>query len=301
MTLEISNLTKIYGTQRAVDNISFSTEGGQILGFLGPNGAGKSTTMKMITSYIKQDEGNIKVMGMDTIDKSLQTRKQIGYLPEHNPLYLDMYVKEYLNFVCDIHKLKNKKQTVNDIIEKVGLNKEQHKIIGTLSKGYRQRVGLAQAIIHDPEILILDEPTSGLDMNQLQDIRKLIKELGKEKTVIFSTHIMQEVQALCDRVIIINNGKLVADDPIERLADKVRGEGVIFLELDAQERLDIPFESIQGVSKVVRNNGKYTIYHDRGMDPRRAIFQLCVDNNQAILGMQKQEINVEDVFQKLTV
>jgi len=214
MSLSLKSLTKEYGAQKAVDELSFDVSGGTIMGFLGPNGAGKSTTMKMVSCYISPTSGTAEVCGYDIHKNPLQVRKHIGYLPEHNPLYLDMYVREYLQFVAGIHKLDNKKKRAAEMIEMTGLGKEQHKLIGALSKGYRQRVGLAQAMIHNPDVLILDEPTSGLDMNQLVDIRNLIKTLGQEKTVILSTHIMQEVQAMCDRVIIINNGKKVADDPI---------------------------------------------------------------------------------------
>ncbi len=300
MTIELNDLTKIFGTQRAVDSISFSMDKGQILGFLGPNGAGKSTTMKMITSYLAPDEGSIKVMGMDTTTHSIETRRHIGYLPEHNPLYYDMYVKEYLYFVCDIHQIKDKTSRTAKIIEKVGLGKEQHKIIGTLSKGYKQRVGLAQALIHDPEILILDEPTSGLDMNQLQDIRKLIKELGKEKTVIFSTHIMQEVQVLCDRVIIINDGKLVADDPIELLSSKIQGEGQITLQLANIQGKNLNFEDLEGIHRYEISGNLVTLFHTTTIDPRESIFRKCVALDTPILSMKNVDASVEDVFQKLT-
>ncbi len=298
MTIEIDNLSKVFGEQRAVDSISFNVDKGQILGFLGPNGAGKSTTMKMITSYLTPTEGNIRVLGKDTQKETLETRKHIGYLPEHNPLYLDMYVKEYLQFVCEIHKISNKKKRSNELIEMVGLEIEQHKKIGTLSKGYRQRVGLAQALIHDPEILILDEPTSGLDMNQLQDIRRLIRNLGKEKTVIFSTHIMQEVNALCDRVVIINQGKLVIDESIDLLASKVQGQTEILLEVD--QKSPINFTEISGVSQAELKNGIYHIYYPNNQELRKEIFQLCVSKNAPILSMQQVNIDVENVFQKLT-
>ena len=301
MTLEISNLTKIFGTQRAVDSISFTAQRGEILGFLGPNGAGKSTTMKMITSYLKQEEGSIKVLGMDTVKESLSTRSHIGYLPEHNPLYLEMYVKEYLGFVCEVHGIKNKKQRISELIDMVGLGKEAHKHIGSLSKGYRQRVGLAQALCHDPDILILDEPTSGLDMNQLQDIRQLIKGLGKEKTVIFSTHIMQEVQALCDRVIIINNGKLVADDPIDKLADKITGRQQIILEIDPLVTSALNFGQVEGIENVSQEGHQYTLSYQKGVDPRVDIFRYCAQKDAPIIAMKKLDVNMEDVFQQLTL
>jgi ABC-2 type transport system ATP-binding protein len=257
--------------------------------------------MKMITSYLHPDEGTIKILGQDCVENSLETRKHIGYLPEHNPLYLEMYVREYLQFVAEIHKIDHKKTRINELIDIVGLQKEQHKKIGELSKGYRQRVGLAQALIHDPEILILDEPTSGLDMNQLKDIRKLIRNLGKEKTVILSTHIMQEVQALCDRVIIINNGRIVADDPIELLTGNISGDAQLELEILNETKVSPDFKSIQGVNQIHFKNGVYTISHDANVDIRPDVFYLCSKNNTPILSMHSIEANVEDVFQQLTL
>jgi ABC-2 type transport system ATP-binding protein len=220
MTIEIKNLTKIYGEQKALDNVSLSINEGEIVGLLGPNGAGKSTMMKILTCFIPPTEGEVKVCGYDIFDDPMKVREQIGYLPEQNPLYLEMYVREFLTFVAGIHKIDKKeiKSRVEQMIEKVGLTKEVNKKIGTLSKGYRQRVGIAQAMIHNPKVLILDEPTTGLDPNQLVEIRQLIKQLGQEKTVLLSTHIMQEVEAVCKRVVIINNGRLVADDDIKHLA-----------------------------------------------------------------------------------
>jgi len=212
MSIKIQNVTKLYGEQRALDNISFEIKTGEIVGFLGPNGAGKSTMMKIITGFIPPSDGEVFVNGLDVVEEPEKVKQIIGYLPEHNPLYLDMYVREYLEFVAGIYKVKDKKQKVKTIIEQTGLGVEQHKKLGALSKGYRQRVGLAHSLIHDPEVLILDEPTSGLDPNQIVEIRNLISEVGKSKTVMLSTHIMQEVEAICDRVIIINKGKIVADD-----------------------------------------------------------------------------------------
>jgi ABC-2 type transport system ATP-binding protein len=217
MSIKVSGLTKVYGTQVAVDHISFELKKGEIVGFLGPNGAGKSTTMKMITGYLPFTDGKASVAGFDIESQSMEVRKRVGYLPEANPLYYDMYVREYLEFTAGIHQLKNAKQHIETIITHTGLSKEAHKKIGALSKGYKQRVGLAQAMLHNPDVLILDEPTSGLDPNQIVEIRELIKTIGKEKTVLLSTHIMQEVEAMCSRVIIINNGKIVADDTIENL------------------------------------------------------------------------------------
>lgn len=220
MSIEVEQITKVYGNQRAIDSISFSARSGRVLGFLGPNGAGKSTTMKILSCFIPQTSGKASICGFDVTDNPMEVRRHIGYLPEHNPLYLDMYVRESLNFIADIHKVPNKTKRISEVIELVGLGLEQHKKIGALSKGFRQRVGLAQAILHDPEVLIMDEPTSGLDPNQLIGIRKLIKELGLTKTVILSTHIMQEVEAVCDDVIIINRGNIVANDQLSALRKK---------------------------------------------------------------------------------
>jgi len=217
MSIQVQNLTKIYGTQKAIDTISFSAEPGKVLGFLGPNGAGKSTTMKILTCFVPQTSGEAKVNGFDTVKEALQVRQQIGYLPESNALYQDLYVKEALAFVASIHQIHQPEKRIAEVLEQTGLGPEQHKKIGQLSKGYKQRVGLAQAILHDPQVLILDEPTSGLDPNQLIGIRQLIKELGQTKTVILSTHIMQEVEAVCDQVIIINKGKIVADNDLANL------------------------------------------------------------------------------------
>jgi ABC-2 type transport system ATP-binding protein len=213
----VEALTKVYGQQKAIDNITFSAEPGKILGFLGPNGAGKSTTMKILSGFVPQTSGSASVAGYDVRQQSIEVRRNLGYLPEHNPLYLDMYVKESLEFVADLHKVHDKRRRVAEVIELTGLGIEQHKKIGALSKGYRQRVGIAQAIIHDPQVLILDEPTSGLDPNQLIEIRSLLKELGKTKTLILSTHIMQEVEAVCQQVVIINKGNIVANDSIAGL------------------------------------------------------------------------------------
>ncbi len=234
MSIEVSNLTKIYGTQKAVDNISFNVNKGEIVGFLGPNGAGKSTTMKMLTGYLQQDGGDAKVCGIDVKTNTIEAKKKIGYLPEANPLYFEMYVKEYLSFIAGVHKISNEQSTISNIIELVGLQVEQNKKVGQLSKGYKQRVGLAAALIHQPEVLILDEPTSGLDPNQIIEIRNVIKEQGKNKTVLFSSHILQEVQAICDRVIIINRGKLVADDLLSNLQKTGKSLEDIFRGLTAK-------------------------------------------------------------------
>lgn len=228
MSIQVSNLTKIYGTQKAVDSISFKINKGEIVGFLGPNGAGKSTTMKILTGYLQPTNGTVKICGIDVVENSIETKRKIGYLPESNPLYYDMYVKEYLSFIAGIHKLNLQSELIKNIIDLVGLNIEQKKKIGQLSKGYKQRVGLAAALIHQPEVLILDEPTTGLDPNQIIEIRNVIKEQSKNKTVLFSSHILQEVQAICDRVIIINHGKIVADDLLSNLQKSGRSLEEIF-------------------------------------------------------------------------
>ena len=300
MSVIVSNLTKTFGDQRAVDDLSFEVKPGEILGFLGPNGAGKSTTMKMITTYLQPTSGTATVCGHDVIKDQMDVRRHIGYLPEHNPLYKDMYIKEYLQFVARIHKVDNAKNRIVELIETTGLQKEQHKLISSISKGYRQRVGLAQALLHDPDVIILDEPTSGLDMNQLIEIRALIKKLGETKTVIFSTHIMQEVQALCDRVIIINEGKLVADDPIDMLQKRLKGEDVIYLELDKKYDASA-LESINGVNSVTRvSPTEYVIGANNVTDIRPNIFHLATQQNWVILEMRREQKNVEYIFQQLT-
>lgn len=301
MSVKVQNLTKIYGSQKALNDISFEAKKGQVLGFLGPNGAGKTTTMKIISCFIPQTKGFAEVCGIDVAEDPMEVRKKIGYLPEHNPLYLEMYVKEYLNFVAKIHKVSAAKQRISDMIEMTGLGREQSKKISALSKGYRQRVGLAQAMLHDPEVLILDEPTSGLDPNQLVEIRSLIKQLGKEKTVIFSTHIMQEVQAICDRVVIINQGNLVADDPIERLQEKARGEvsvSVQFLEKTSAEDL----KKIKGVKAVRKGKHpeSWVLVSDDSNDMRSDIFKFAIDKKLTLIELHKEVSSVEDVFQRLT-
>ncbi len=298
--IEVKNLTKIYGEQRAINHINFTANKGEILGFLGPNGAGKTTTMKILTCFIPPSSGSATVCGFDVTTAPLEVRREVGYLPEHNPLYKDMYVKEYLEFVAGVHKLDKKKQRVAEMIERVGLGIEQGKPIGALSKGYRQRVGLAQAMMHDPSVLILDEPTSGLDPNQLVEIRRLIKDLGKEKTVIFSTHIMQEVQALCDRVMIINKGVIVADDTIDTLQNRMRGESLVtveFLQNIDNQRLT----KISNVKNVkVLGTNRYQLSSDMNKDIRADVFRFAVDNQLTLMEMRKEVYTVEDVFQELT-
>ena len=253
MSIKVEHITKVYGEQKAVNDISFEVQAGEIIGFLGPNGAGKSTTMKILTCFIPQTGGKASVCGFDTEKQSMDVRKNIGYLPEHNPLYPEMYVKEYLEFAARLHNMKSPKKRIEEMIAMTGLTVEQKKKIGQLSKGYRQRVGLAQAMLHDPKVLIMDEPTSGLDPNQLAEIRSLIKNIGKEKTVILSTHIMQEVQAICSRVIIINKGKIVADDTVEGL--KSHQKGMTLVQVEFKERIDKSLLSkINGIHKVSGDN-----------------------------------------------
>ncbi|MCG8326581.1 MAG: gliding motility-associated ABC transporter ATP-binding subunit GldA [Chitinophagales bacterium] len=300
MSVTVEHLTKEYGPQKAVNNISFEAKPGEVLGFLGPNGAGKTTTMKIITCFIPQTEGNVSVCGYNVSSDPMEVRKQIGYLPEHNPLYLDMYVREYLRFIAGLHKISKPNQRIDEMISLTGLEREQHKLIGALSKGYRQRVGLAQALIHDPQVLILDEPTSGLDPNQLADIRRLIKNLGKEKTVIFSTHIMQEVKAICDRVVIINKGKLVADDTIDHLQSDASSESVITVEFQTKVAIQ-KLQKLKGAKKVSSlAANKYQITADVKADLRPDIFDFAVAEGVKLLEMKKEVFEMDEVFQQLT-
>lgn len=300
MSVKVSNITKIYGQQNALDDVSFELKSGEILGFLGPNGAGKSTMMKILTCYIPQTAGKAEVCGFDVTENPIEVRKNIGYLPEHNPLYLDMYVREYLEFVAGLFKLKNIKERVREMIEITGLSPEKHKLIGALSKGYRQRVGIAQALIHNPPVLILDEPTSGLDPNQLVEIRQLIKNIGKEKTVMFSSHIMQEVEAISDRVIIINKGKLVADRKASELKGSVKAQQIITVEFDKpiDEKL---LKKIVGVENViVHNNNLFKLYSSSPKDLRSAVSQFAQQQQLLILTLQKEEQKLENIFRELT-
>ncbi len=300
MSVIVENITKIYGSQKAVDNVSFKAEPGKILGFLGPNGAGKSTTMKIITCFIPASSGKVSVCGFDTETQSMEVRKKIGYLPEHNPLYLDMYIKEYLEFIAGVHKIENVKSRIAEMIKMTGLEREQHKKIGQLSKGYRQRVGLAQAMLHNPEVLILDEPTSGLDPNQLTEIRKLIREIGKQKTVILSTHIMQEVEAICDQVVIINKGKIVANDDTKNLQSHSLGEYVFRVEFNQSIEKN-KLESIKGVkSAQFVNSNVWLLTTNNDEEVRAAIFEFAVKNNLVLLSIQKEEEKLEEVFRRLT-
>ncbi len=300
MSVKVENLTKLYGEQRAVDDVSFELKRGEVLGFLGPNGAGKTTTMKILSCFMPPSSGRAEVCGYDVVEASMEVRRRLGYLPEHNPLYPDMYVREYLTFVAGLHRIPNVKQRVGEMIELTGLERESHKPIGALSKGYRQRVGLAQAMLHDPEVLILDEPTSGLDPNQLVEIRGLIRKLGMEKTVIFSTHIMQEVQAVCDRVLIINKGKLVADDPIVTLQRRIAGD--VMVQAVFREEIDPQgLEEIDGVRRVEETpEGSWRIFTDPDVDIRAEVFQFAVDRSLTLLELHRETHSVEDVFHLLT-
>jgi len=302
MSLQVSNLTKIYGQQKAVNNISFAVQPGEIVGFLGPNGAGKSTTMKISTGYMPPTSGQVLVNGMNVTTQSLQVRKIMGYLPEHNPLYLDMYVHEYLHFVGKVFELSNRalKSRVGEIIALCGLEREQNKKIEQLSKGYRQRVGLAQALIHNPQVLVLDEPTTGLDPNQILEIRKLIKEISTNKTVIFSTHIMQEVQAICNRVIVINQGQLVADAAV---ADLLKSQSQVQLIVE----FDTPIEeqklaALTGVQQlVIISAGVYKLTVAQGTDLRPEVFRFAAENNLSLVGLKQEQLSLEEIFRSLTV
>src|SRR6478609_10554036 len=286
MSLTIRQLTKVYGAQKALNDISFSVQSGEIVGFLGPNGAGKSTTMKIATGYLPTTSGDVKVGGFDVAEQPLQVKRIVGYLPEHNPLYLDMYVHEHLSFVGRVYGLSSTrlKQRVGEMIELCGLTREQNKKVEALSKGYRQRVGLAQALIHDPQVLILDEPTSGLDPNQIVEIRKLIKEISVNKTVVFSTHIMQEVQALCDRVIVINKGEIVADDQLKNLLVGTSSSVVIIVEFEGTISPN-ELKSIPGVKEIIPlDDRRFKIISD--VDIRPEIFRMAADKNLSLAGLR---------------
>jgi ABC-2 type transport system ATP-binding protein len=301
MSIEVLHLLKQYGEQKAVNDISFSIQKGEIVGFLGPNGAGKSTTMKIITGYLLPDAGTVKVCGIDVKQNSIETKKKIGYLPESNPLYVDMYVKEYLQFVGGVHHIKNLTAQIANVIELTGLQLEQKKIIQQLSKGYKQRVGLAAALIHDPEILILDEPTSGLDPNQIIEIRNVIKQQGKDKTVLFSSHILQEVEAMCDRVIIINHGKLVADDRLANLSQYKKEVNILTVEFDIlTESVLQQINSWDVTQKLTVVNQKITIETNQPEHLRKRLLELSLRENLNINSLQMQTQSLEDVFRSLT-
>jgi ABC-2 type transport system ATP-binding protein len=301
MSLRVNHLSKIYGQQKAVDDISFSINNGEIVGFLGPNGAGKSTTMKIATGYLPPSNGTIEVDGFDVVEQPMQVKKIIGYLPEHNPLYLDMFVHEYLNFIGRVYQIPSSQlnHRTKEIISMCGLEPEQNKLIGSLSKGYRQRVGLAQALIHNPQVMILDEPTTGLDPNQIIEIRKLIKEISKNKTVIFSTHIMQEVQALCDRVIIINHGKIVADDELKNLIG--RQENVSIVVVEFKESVSVSdLLSINNIDKVDSVGDSFRIQSKPNADIRPDLIHFASEKNLSLLSLKQEENSMEDIFRSLT-
>lgn len=296
MSIEVNNISKIYGTQKALNNISFKVEKPEIVGFLGPNGAGKSTMMKILTTYLNANEGQAKVNGFDVDTNSKDVQQCVGYLPEHNPLYLEQYIREYLAFNANIYGVS--KQRINDVIELTGLIPEAHKKIGQLSKGYRQRVGLANALLHDPEVLILDEPTTGLDPNQLVDIRNLIKSIGKTKTVFLSTHIMQEVEAMCNRVIIINKGEIVADKKLKDLRDEK--EQVVIVEFDYRVE-DAFLLKLPKVTNVVNTyDFVYEITFKTSEDMRSYVFDFAHDNQLKILQLNQKNASLESLFRELT-
>jgi ABC-2 type transport system ATP-binding protein len=300
MSIEVKDLTKIYGEQKAVDAISFTVGKGEIVGFLGPNGAGKSTTMKILTGYLGQDSGEAVVCGIGVREHPLETKKKIGYLPEANPLYPDMYVREYLDFIADIHQITDKKQRIETVISLVGLTVESRKKLGQLSKGYKQRVGLAAALLHEPEVLILDEPTSGLDPNQIIEIRDVIRQLGKDKTILFSSHILQEVEALCDRVVIIDKGKLVADSQLSLLRSQNAGVNIIrvaFRETPETKTL----EGLTGVNAVTRlPDGHWELRTDAPDNVKKQLMELALQNNWNIVYLQSETRSLEDIFRQLT-
>ena len=300
MSIEVTQLTKQYGQQKAVDAISFKVGKGEIVGFLGPNGAGKSTTMKIITGYLEADGGTATVCGINVKDHPLESKKKIGYLPEANPLYHDMYVREYLDFIADVHKVPDKKKKIEEAIQTVGLSLESKKKVGQLSKGYKQRVGLAAALIHDPEVLILDEPTTGLDPNQIVEIREVIKKLGQNKTVLFSSHILQEVEAICDRVVIINLGKLVADDTLSNL--RLQSESNQVLKVTFQEALEPAWlerlSSVKAINKITTYEWELTCTDVA--EAKRQLLELSLQQNLNIVSLQSGGQSLEEVFRSLT-
>jgi ABC-2 type transport system ATP-binding protein len=301
MSVEIKQITKLYGHQKVLDNVSFSARKGEMLGFLGPNGAGKSTLMKIITGFIPATSGEVVIHGRKVSVDDVFLRREIGYLPENNPLYPDLYVAEFLDFVAGIYHLPKRKERVREMISRTGLDREQHKKIGQLSKGYRQRVGLAQALIHDPSVLILDEPTTGLDPNQLIEIRSLISDISLEKTVILSSHILQEIEAICQRVVIINQGKLVADNPIsEIMADKQNIGQQVYVVFDRDPGLD-KLNDIPGVTGIERKQKGWVLISGIPDDIRPSVFRFAVESDLVILEMTEKQQNLENIFRQLTI
>jgi len=300
MSIEVKNLLKVYGEQKAVNNISFKVDDAEIVGFLGPNGAGKSTTMKIITGYLQQTGGDAFVSGISVSENPLMTKKKIGYLPESNALYYDMYVREYLNFIAEVHHVKNPKSQIEDVIGLTGLDGESKKKVGQLSKGYKQRVGLAAALVHDPEVLILDEPTSGLDPNQIVEIREVIKQQGKNKTVLFSSHILQEVEAICDRVIIINKGEIVADDKLSNLQKTSKDKHAVVVSF--KEPVDKTLlEKINDVLMVEETHpSNFKVHTSNPESVRKQILELSLRHNLNIVSLQSESQSLEEVFRSLT-
>jgi len=300
MSVETKQITKLFGKQKALNEVSFSIKKGELVGFLGPNGAGKSTMMKIITGFLPTDSGEVFVNGQKIVSKNLEIRKNIGYLPEHNPLYTDLYVKEFLEITAGFYQLKNTKQRIAEMVDLTGLGDEQHKKIRALSKGYRQRVGLAQALIHDPSVLILDEPTTGLDPNQLEEIRQLIREISREKTVMLSSHIMQEVEAVCTRIIIINKGKIVADGGIDEIkSGKINRNQVVVAEFLTPVNPD-KLVGIEGVKNAVLNGNILEIESTDEQDIRPIIFEFAVKNQLILITLNEKQQNLENVFHQLT-
>lgn len=299
MSIEVKGLTKLYGAQRAVDDISFGVAKGEIVGFLGPNGAGKSTTMKMITGYLQPDAGKAVVGGIDVAADPIGVKRKIGYLPESNALYYDLYVQEYLAFVADVHGVAQAKARIASVVELVGLGPERHKKLGQLSKGYKQRVGLAAALLHQPEVLVLDEPTSGLDPNQIVEIRQVIKEQGRDKLVLFSSHILQEVEAICDRIIIINKGKIVADESLVQLQQR---SGANFVRVEFKEPLEPEWlKRLAGVQVVEKIDAqRWRLRTDEPETVRKQVLELSLQHNLNIVSLHSESGSLEEVFRSLT-
>ncbi len=306
MSIVVENLTKTYGLQKAVDNISFEVKTGEVLGFLGPNGAGKSTTMKIITCYMAASDGKVMLDDINTAQDPDSVKKRIGYLPENNPLYTDMAIIDYLKFCAEIQGVSkaDTPERIKSMIEKCGLEREKHKKIAELSKGYKQRVGLAQAMIHDPEVLILDEPTTGLDPNQIVEIRQLIKDLGKEKTVVLSSHILSEVEATCDRILIINKGRIVADGTADTLRQQAQGQELLNVEIEgdasAVEKALLDLASVEKVNQIENRPGAFQVQSKPDASSRKAIFDLCVEKKWYLMELHSLETRLEDVFRELT-
>lgn len=301
MSIEVNRLTKVYGEQKAIDEVGFAIGTGEIVGFLGPNGAGKSTTMKILSGYVSQTSGSANVLGMDVQENPIKIKQRIGYLPELNPLYGEMFVKEYLAFNAQIHHIKNTKQAISRVVEETGLTKEAHKKIGQLSKGYKQRVGLAQALINDPDVLILDEPTSGLDPNQMQDIRQLIQTLGQNKTILLSSHIMQEVEAMCSRVIIINQGRLIADDSISAIKKNWEDNSNHTIVRFRDEIDEKKLSALTGVvSADQTDENTYTVVTKGDIDAAEILFDFAVSSKTIIIEQRAQQKSLESIFQHLT-